>query len=194
MLQFCFEHQEMFNMSLDISENINFTNIEHVFSNSRNDPTILLVSFVGCILILSTNSYLTKFILNQSSKTFLDWMMVFDSFLCICNIITIAYIIDEEYFKIGKNLNLCYFLPYFTYFINLCNRLLTIGIVLYRYIFVIKCHLVRTPDQRKTLGSKIFGSIIIVSLLMTAWATYYRAKSQNFLCNFNSFFCWISIH
>ena len=174
----------MSNITFEISGNINFTNIEHVFSNSRKDPTLLIVSFVGYILILSTNSYLIKFILNQSTKTFLDWMMVFDSFLCICNIITIVYIIDEEYFKIVKNLNLCYFLPYFTFFINLCNRLLTIGIVVYRYIFVIKCHLVRTPDQRKTLGAKIFGSILIISFLMTAWATYYRDSSQNFLCNY----------
>ena len=180
-LQLCFKQRGMLNISITL-ESVTFINIEHAFSKCSQDPTILLVSLIGYILILTTNISLIKFILNQSTKTFLDWMMVFDSILCLCNIITIAYIVDEEYFEIGKNLNLCYFLPYFTYCINLLNRLLTIGIVVYRYVFVIKHSIVWTQNQRRTLGTKIFGAIIVISLLMTSWATFYKDESQNFLC------------
>merc|ERR1712213_286422 len=107
--------------------------------------------------------------------------MGFDSVLCICNVITIAYSVDLEYLKIGKDLNLCYFFPYFTYFFNLSNRLLTIGIVWYRYIFVIKSHIVRTQQQRKILGTKIFGTILVISFLMTVWSIFHREQSHNFL-------------
>ena len=159
-------------------------NIEHIFLDGVSfDNTIFLVaSGLSCLTILTANGYLLHFIIKQPTKTFLDWMMVFDSILCICNVVTIAYIVDEEYFEIGKNLNLCYFLPYFTYCINLLNRLLTIGIVVYRYVFVIKHRIVWTQNQRRTLGTKIFGAIIVFSLLMTSWATFYKDESQNFLC------------
>ena len=184
-----FEMRMMYNISVTW-ESIQFINIEHIFPRSNTNPTILLVSIAAYILILATNMSLIKFILSQSSKTFLDRMMVFDSILCICNVITIAYIMDEEYLKIGKDLNLCYFLPYFVYFINLCNRLLTIGIVWYRYIFVIKSHTVRTQHQRKMLGTIIFGTILVISFLMTVWSIFHREQSHNFLRKFflNSFF------
>ena len=170
----------MYNISVTW-ETVQFIDTEHIFSKSNTDPTLLLVSIVGYFLILATNISLIKFILSQSSKTFLDMMMAFDSVLCICNVITIAYIVAEEYLKIGKDLNLCYFLPYFTYFINLSNRLLTIGIVWYRYIFVIKSHTVRTQHQRKILGTKIFGTILVISFLMTVWSIFHREQSHNFL-------------
>ena len=164
-------------------ETVHFIDTEHIFSQSNTDLTLLLVSIVGCFLILATNISLIKFILSQSSKTFLDMMMAFDSVLCICNVITIAYIVALEYVKLGKDLNLCYFLPYFTYFINLSNRLLTIGIVWYRYILVIKSHIVRTQHQRKILGTKIFGTILVISFLMTVWSIFHREQSFSFLRN-----------
>ena len=175
-----FEKRMMYNISVTW-ETVQFIDTEHIFSQGNTDPTLLLVSIVVCFLILATNISLITFILSQSSKTFLDMMMVFDSVLCICNVITIAYIVADEYLNIGKDLNLCYFLPYFTYFTNLSNRLLTIGIVLYRYIFVIKSHLVRTQQQRKILGTQIFGTILVISFLMTVWSIFHREQSLRFL-------------
>ena len=90
-----FEKRMMYNISVTW-ESIQFIDTEHIFSKSNTDPTLLLVSIVGYFLILATNISLIKFILSQSSKTFLDMMMVFDSVLCICNVITIAYIVAIE--------------------------------------------------------------------------------------------------
>ena len=173
--QLYFEKRMMYNISVTW-ETVQFIDTEHIFSQSNTDLTLLYVSIVCCFLILATNISLIKFILSQSSKTFLDMMMVFDSVLCICNVITIAYIVAGVYLNIGKDLNLCYFLPYFNYFINVSNRMLTIGIVLYRYIFVIKSHTLRTQRQRKMLGTKIFGTILIISFLMTVWSIFHRER------------------
>ena len=82
--------------------------------------------------------------------------------------------------RIGKYIGFCYFLPFFAYLINLCNRLLTVGIVIYRYVFVIKNHLVKTPQQRQKFSALIFGFIIIISIFMTGWALYYKDKYHHF--------------
>ena len=44
------------------------------------------------LLTLLTNGYMINFIMKQQSKTFLDWMIVFDSGLCINQCMSIAAI------------------------------------------------------------------------------------------------------
>ena len=44
------------------------------------------------LLTLVTNGYMIHFITKQQSKTFLDWMIVFDSGLCINQCYSIASI------------------------------------------------------------------------------------------------------
>ena len=44
------------------------------------------------LLTLITNGYMIHFITKQQSKTFLDWMIVFDSGLCINQCYSIASI------------------------------------------------------------------------------------------------------
>ena len=41
------------------------------------------VQWFSILLTLMTNGYMIHFIMMQQSKTFLDWMIVFDSSLCI---------------------------------------------------------------------------------------------------------------
>ena len=122
--------------------------------------------------------------------------MAFDTLLCITNIIGIGNIFTSLIEV--KSVELCYFIPFFAYFTNACNRLLTVGIVIYRsthlspikssvitfrYMFVIKNHLVRTTAQRRALGTLIFGSILITSFTMTVWSFYYMDVSYDFQCN-----------
>ena len=58
--------------------------VEHTFPE---DPSPYLFYLVGlfCLLIIITNGYLLFFVFKQSSRTFLDWLMVLDSFLCLGN-------------------------------------------------------------------------------------------------------------
>ena len=165
------------NISLSSSENISFETIEYVFLNHHHHSGHQSASGLSYILIIFTNGYLLYFIIRRPMKTFLDWMMLFDCILCVCNLATITA---------GNYKGLCYFIPFFTYFINLCNRLLSVGIVIYRYVFVIKNNLVRTTQQRKLLQSMIFGSIMMISLLLTGWSVYYKDVSRTFLCKYYS--------
>ena len=62
--------------------------IEHKFPK---DPPLYLYILVGlfCFLILTTNGYLLFFVFKQSSRSFLDWLMVLDSILCLGNCMTL---------------------------------------------------------------------------------------------------------
>ena len=50
------------------------------------------VQWFSILLTLLTNGYMIHFIMKQQSKTFLDWMIVFDSGLCINQCYSIAAI------------------------------------------------------------------------------------------------------
>ena len=70
---------------------------------------------------------------------------------------------------------------FFAFFINISNRLLTIGIVAYRYVFVLKSWLVATPAQRRVFSSLILLFILLPSLLLTGVAVHYRDYWLRFL-------------
>ena len=149
--------------------------VEHVFIVIENDSTYLAASVVSNLLILITNGCLLWFIIQRPKKTFLDWMIVLDCLLCICNIFTLVHFSHKLFH--------CYFLPFFSYFINLCNKLVNVGIVFYRYVCVIKPNWVHSPQQRKTMEKNIFAIIMMTSFGMTGWSIFYKDESRTFLCN-----------
>ena len=126
------------------------------------------------LLTLVTNGYMIHFITKQQSKTFLDWMIVFDSGLCINQCYSIA--------AIGSKLqDFCSFSAYNGFFVNLCNRLLTIGILLYRYFFVVRSSFVQTGARRRMLSAMIFIWIMATSIIMTSGALYYEDYNYQYL-------------
>ena len=70
----------------DKSETLIVDIVEHVFHDEMNDTILTLTKLISCVLILSTNVPLLVFIVNQASKTFLDWLIVIDCLLCLSNI------------------------------------------------------------------------------------------------------------
>ena len=171
----------MTNITLSIHnspENIIFDLIEHYVHPEAKDLLNSKIftggQIISIMMILVTNGYLLKFIMSQPTKTFLDWLVVLDTSLCISNIVTVT--------MIGQRINIfCHFISDFSFFINICNRLLTAGIVIYRYVFVIKNNLVRTTGQRRTLETLIFGSILLMSSILTALGEYYKDFSLQYL-------------
>ena len=173
----------MTNISFSVSnllENLVFDQIEHYVhyddQNLVNTQIIRAGQLICVMLILTTNGYLLQFIMKQPTKTFLDWMMILDTSLCISNIVNVI-MIGQRFF--------CYFIINFAFFINISNRLLTAGIVVYRYIFVMKSHLVQTTFQRKVLETSIIASILVPSSLLTGFAVYYKDYYLQYLSNFN---------
>ena len=165
----------------NLIENLIIDQIEHVVhyddTNLVNTQIFRACQLVSVMLILTTNGYLLQFIIKQPTKTFLDWMMILDISLCISNIVTIV--------MIGQRI-FCHFISKFSFFINICNRLLTAGIVIYRYVFVMKNNLVRTTFQRKALEIFIIGSILIPSSILTLFAAYYKDFSLQYLSKLNN--------
>ena len=74
-------------------EVLSFESIELFLMNEKpsqfNSNLFLSACMFSSLLILINNGYLLYFLMKQLKKTFLDWMIVFDCTLCICNISTI---------------------------------------------------------------------------------------------------------
>ena len=154
--------------------------LEHEFHSSGDDSMLLMLrmtQFITCGLILGTNVPMIMFILNQESRTFLDWLIVFDCFLCLNNLDIVMLLVNFS--DIWDGLCICH--VFFSLFTNLCNRLLTIGIVIYRLTLVLGSSLVWTTYQRKIFEKMIVLVILLLSFFLTGWAVYYREDYKSFL-------------
>ena len=168
--------------------------VEHEFTSIGDEsmlPWMRVAIFVTFCLILGTNVPLIVFILNQGSKTFLDWLIVFDCFLCMSNSLLLLKVYFKSSFEnqeihfgsfdIWGSICRCH--VFFSFFSNLFNRLLTLGIAFYRFTLVFGSSLVWTTYQRKIFERIIMLVILLFSVFLTGWAIYYREDYRNFLGN-----------
>ena len=95
----------------------------------------------------------------------------------LSNIITLITLIDRS----GHDEQLCYYYVFFSFLANLCNKLLTVGIVIYRFTLVLGSSMVLTPYQRKAFENMILLVIFLTSFYLTGWAIYYREDYKYFL-------------
>ena len=63
----------------------------------------------------------------------------------------------------------------------LFNRLLPVGIVVYRYTYVCQSHLVQTAHQRRRFNSVLSAVICAASLALTFVSGLYREKNLHYL-------------
>ena len=154
--------------------------LEHEFLSSGDDSMLLMVrlaQFITCGLILGTNVPMIIFTLNQGSKTFLDWLIVFDCFLCLSNLPVVIFL---RHFS-DNDVDFCICYVFFSFFTNLCNRLLTLSIAIYRFTLVLGSSFVFSTYQKKFFENIIMLSILLISLNLTGWAVYYREDYKFFL-------------
>ena len=118
------------------------------------------------------------FIMKQESKTFLDWLIIFDCFLCLGNL---QVVILAGYHSSDNDVVLCICHVFTMFFTNLCNRLLTLGIVIYRVTLVLGNSFLFSSNQKKVLENSILHTILFTSLYLTGWAVYYREDYKHFL-------------
>ena len=164
--------------------------LEHEFLSLGDDSMLLLLrlaQFVTCGLILATNVPMIIFIMKQRSKTFLDWMIVFDCFLCLSNLYPITLGLNYE--RNGETIHHYYdnhgfgfcFWEFFIFFCILCNRLLTLGIVIYRFALVLGSSFWFPSHRKKVLEKIIILTILFIPLTLTGWNVYYRDHYKQFL-------------
>ena len=70
---------------LNKTEIVFMNTVEQEFGDEVMPPWMRALTICAFLLILGTNVPLAVFILRQDSKTFLDWLVVFDIFLCSTN-------------------------------------------------------------------------------------------------------------
>ena len=142
-------------------------------------------NFMSTTIIVCTNVPLILFIMKQSSKSFLDALMVFDCVICICNTFPLIkfFLSTFEYRKIIVGSSdiwgiICTCHVFFSFFANLCNRLITLGVAFYRYFLI---SLLWTTYQRKLFEKLVLFVILFASVNLTGAAMYYRENWKNFL-------------
>ena len=153
--------------------------LEHEFQNFGDVSMLLLMrlaQFITCVLILGTNVPIIIFIMNQGSKTFLDWLIIFDCCLCLSDLRVVILVLNYSDF-----VDFCICHVFLSFCTSLCNRLLSFGIVIYRLILVLGSAFVFSSSQKKVLENIILLAILFISLNLTGWAIYYREDNRHFL-------------
>ena len=159
------------------TENVIFEEVEHILlPNEWNSCTLQVAALLVSLLIISLNGTIVKIILKQERKTFLDWMIVIDSHLCIGA--TLLLVI----FASNASLNevVCLIKIGMMFFISIINRILAVIIVIYRAIYVLKPHLVETKTKRRVFTAILFGSISLISVCSTLGMAIYREDFKMF--------------
>ena len=124
--------------------------------------------------ILSVNIPVLWVIKKVSSITLINNLITIDCILClgyIPGIIVQSGIYTQTGSIYSCSLRIC-----FNFFINLLNRVLPVGIVAYRYVYVCKSHLVFTGTQQKLFKNIISHVILWLIVGLTIGCFLYREK------------------
>ena len=156
--------------------------VEHKLCCEHGDGSLLILMRLAQIitsgLILGANLQIIIFIVNQGSKTFLDWLIIFDCLLCLTDLRIIILILNYSDF-----VDFCIYHVGLTFFTTLCSKLLSLGIVVYRFTLVLGSSLVFSTNQKKVLENIILFVILSTSLILTGGAVYYKEENRHFLSN-----------
>ena len=163
------------NTSHTFSTHLNILNTEYLFVESQS-IIMKIFGIFAATLILVPNITLIKYIIKEHKMTFFNLMITTDCFICIANI---PAVLRLSVFKM--NISFCWLFPSLGYFINILNRLLSITIIFYRYVFVIHSAWVQTPRQRQLFCSILSFSIFGTSVFLSILSFVYREHSLHYL-------------
>ena len=153
------------------------TSLDKEKLTTLTDSNLQIFLLVTIILIYIINGVLINFIMKQSKRSEMDSMMLMHSILCILN----TFFIIRTSFSFTENTEVCLCFTLLGYWVNSSNRLLDMGIVIYRYVLVVKHIVVHGPYQRKLLSQKIFFTIFWSSAIFTGYAAYFKDTSEQYL-------------
>ena len=170
----------MSNITLGIGDQIpeilEMESIEHFFPQVSPDSYIKILSW---IFILISNGILIYNISKKEGKlTDLDKMMCFDTILCLNNSITIMMMGNMG---TQNQASVCYFRYLWALFNGCCDGWLQIGVVVYRYVLVVKNSWIDGASSKKKLINTIYFSMVMLSGLITFATLYFRDNWNSFL-------------
>ena len=161
----------------NINKTLRFEKIERYLDNDEWDSLPLqLTAFFVSLLVILLNGSMVKFILKQKRKTFLDWVIVIDLCLCLGYIIVLAMLASNACY----NEVVCLIKIGLGFFISVLNRILTVLVVVYRTVYVLKPHIVNTLTKRKFFDNTLLGFSIFLSVGSTIGMVIFREKYISF--------------
>ena len=171
----------MHNFSLERRYSVSLFDLVDVVEALEESKNSLskLFAFICIILILIINIPLLKIILKQST-TVINMLIAADCIICVGNSIVIFNILIRPF----NNPVLCLVSEPYAYLINLLNRFLSIGILVYRYVFVFRSSWVETKQQRKIFSIILCGAICSTAFIATSLCVFYRDQYVLYLGKF----------
>ena len=148
-----------------ITTNINFTNVEFIL-DYENSTTNKVMGVLTILVILLVNISLLRYIFNHGFNIFMNQLIAIDCCLCICNIGVVLPILEPETCPVR----------FFLFFVNTVNRLLTVTIGFYRYVFVVRTTWVHTKQQRQALAGLIMLMVALLSGSLTSLCIFYSVR------------------
>ena len=152
-----FENISIFSINLE-------NNIERYFTPEK------IIPLVAIALILLINIPVLSKVFQKTNFTFIDKLITADCILCLSNCIILFSIVLGK----TKNSSICLVSPPFGYFVNISKRLLSIGIVIYRYVFVLRNSWVQTQDQRRVFCLGLAVTILFIAAFSTFFCIFYK--------------------
>ena len=126
------------------------------------------------IIITSVNIPLLWIVKEKTKTTLVNLLIGVDCLFALLNIpmvLTTARIIVDAP---------CWFSNY-AFFVSLMNRLIPVGIVIYRFVYTCRVSWVETVQQRKVLHFLISGGMFGLTVALTLFSLIYREKSYLYL-------------
>ena len=164
-------------MNITGPTNMNIISIDEIdhFIPKETSIQIKILAWISLILINLSNGYLI-YVIKTQMRSALDWLILMDSILCILSCISII--------RLGilgpLSTPFCFIITFFSYFISVSNKLITMSISIYRYVFVVHYMKMREQINRKIFNVTLFSLIIFPSIVLTGFCIYYRDEYINY--------------
>ena len=172
---------------LDLTQATNIlSNIEfwpNIAPHSLSEAYTVFAWFT-CLAILAVNIPVLWILKNKCEATAINLFIGIDCIICILNILPVLNMYLE--WQTGslylENTELFCCLTTTTMFlVSLLNRLLPVGIVAFRYVFICQSQLVLTADQRKTFNKILIISTTCLPVILSVCSLVYREKYLHYL-------------
>ena len=137
--------------------NLEFTKVEHVLDRDTKIAGVIYV-IATSLLILIINGSLISHVLPVMKTNIINKFILFDCIICIGNIFTIFNIYVEY-----KSEALCGVAVVFNYTWNILNSCLSLFIIFYRSIMVLKSSWMETKQQKRWMDGAMVTSVTTVT-------------------------------
>ena len=144
------------------------------FTNENNSPLIYWFGVLTGSIILLLNIPILWTIWKERILTWINQLICLDCILCIGMIPIVLSLADV--FPLP-----CSFISSYAFFASLLNRLLPVGIVIFRYIYVCRSSWVNTANQRRIFHLTLSITMLMLVALLTLGSWMYNDKYLHYL-------------